>query len=536
MTTPFSAGGEGNVFGHERSSGAAFPAGRGASTAAALVAALLVAGCGTRLNDAEFRAAAELGESAAAPLVPPDGNGGSTEGVAEAPVSAAEPIPETGEASGIASSGIAASRRPATQAAAGPGTAGNGSRPPSAPVAAGQSRPAPATAASGPSADPSGPPTDAAAGGAAAPAPAPRALAKSPVRLGHIGDYSGIVGSVLGAGALAAQVTVRYINDHGGLNGHPVQLITGDSAADPARALSLAKQMVENDGVLGFMGNIWPLSGRGAQSYLEGRRIPVMGGDAAARFWNDSPVYFPHGAAWPTVTLAAAKMAVDLGKPKIAVLHCVEAEACHIWTEVLNARAGEVGAKVVYDAQVSLAQPDFTAECIQARRNGAEAILAGVESASISRLARACGQQGYHPQYVTGSFALVASTAKDPNLDGLVAPVSTFPYPAADTPQTREYHAAIERYAPNIEQSPTTSAVWSAGAMLHHVGRALPDTPTPQDFFEAVWQVKNETFGGLTPPVSFFTNKPTPETNCYFTMAAQRGTFVAPQGSRHSCF
>src|SRR5207237_8657376 len=75
-------------------------------------------------------------------------------------------------------------------------------------------------------------------------------VSASRVTIGHVGDYSGVVGSILGPGGLGMQVAVRYINGHGGLNGHPVQLVVGDAAGDPARAPSRVRDVVAKQGAV----------------------------------------------------------------------------------------------------------------------------------------------------------------------------------------------------------------------------------------------------------------------------------------------
>ena len=478
----------------------------------ALVAAgLLVAGCGTRLDDAEIRAGVFEGEQASATSATVDGMPSpETVGPDAAGLPAPEPSGPTSEA-GIGTKTVVAGASGASNVAGQVQRNSGGS---------GGSRTSPA---SGPAAKP---------GGAA---PAASAAAASRIAIGHIGDYSGVVGAVLGPGALGMQVAVRHINDHGGLAGHPVQLIVGDAAGDPARALSLARDMVENKGVIAFSGNIWPLSSSGPKSYLEEKRIPVLGGDVATTVWISSPMYFPNGAAFPVTALAAAKTSVDAGRRKVALVHCVEAEPCAIWDKTLSAEAGRVGAQLVYKAQVSLAQPDYTAECLQAQRNGAEGILAALDGGSLTRLARSCTQQGYRPQYVTMNLATTPAMTKDPNLEGLLTPTSHFPYVADDTPATREYHAAIDRYAPG-QAGPATATTWAAAALLREAGKALPANPTPADFLEGAWRIKDNNLGGLTIRLTFVRDRSTtspPE--CYFVLGVKGRRYVAPQGSKPNC-
>ena len=45
------------------------------------------------------------------------------------------------------------------------------------------------------------------------------------------------------------------VNDNGGINGRPIQYIDEDEQIDPQQIAGLAKKLVEQDGVLGFVGN-----------------------------------------------------------------------------------------------------------------------------------------------------------------------------------------------------------------------------------------------------------------------------------------
>lgn len=484
---------------------------------ALLGAALLAGGCGTRVSDDHTRAAAEVESVLRA------AQDGSSQ------VAVPQPAGLVAKEGLAAGSGVGAGTGSAThperrRSASAPsiGEAPNRTRVPSA-----GSPPAP------PHAGAPVPPPEGSGDVAARSAQAPVAMA--PVKIGNIGDYSGVIGAIVGPGAAGMRVAVRAINDDGGLNGHPVQLVVGDAGSDPTRAAYLVKEMVERQGVVAFAGNLWPLSASGARSYLEKNRVPVLGGDLADPVWFDSPAFFPNGPGTPVWSAGAAKMAASAGKPKIAVLWCVESNACSTWHRSIAGEAAGVGAEVVYDAQVSLAQPDYTAECIQARNKGAQAVLAAVEGGSLSRLAQSCKRQDYAPLYITLNLATVPATAKDPNLEGLLTVNPHFPYAADDTTAARKYHEAMARYAPNLEEGPATGSTWAAGALLRLVGRAIPPKPTSADFLAGVWRIKDDNLGGLTVPLSYTEGRPTPSPRCYFVMGVKNGRYVAPQGSRPDC-
>jgi branched-chain amino acid transport system substrate-binding protein len=505
---------------------------------AAMAATLLVAGCGTRLDDSAIENAASrvitapggqaaAGDTGAAPA-------GEAVSVADQPAAdGSEGATSVAAAGGTAAAanGATASGSSAATAPAGPATAGGtGSARASSGGGAGGAK-----AAAGPTAG-----AAPAAGGNAgttpgAPGATPAAATGSTIVIGNVGDYSGIVGSVLHMGGPMAQVVARHINDTGGLNGHPVKMLVADAAGDPSRALSIVRDMVENKGVVAFMGNLWVLSASGARSYLEQKKIPAIGGDVATAMWFKSPMFFPQASSFPTMAVGSVKTMADLGYKKIALGYCAEVEACKIYHDEGTARAASVGAEIVYTAQVSLAQPDYTAECIQAQRSGAQALMLGVDSTALSRFARSCFQQGFKVPIVTASLATIASTTKDPNLEGLLSPVGTFPYVANDLPAEGEYAAAIARYAPTLEQSSATSAVWVSGALLREVSKALPPTVTPADFLKGLYQIKNNTLGGVAPPLTFIEGKPAPDFTCYFIQKIVGGKFTAPQGSKQTC-
>jgi branched-chain amino acid transport system substrate-binding protein len=107
---------------------------------------------------------------------------------------------------------------------------------------------------------------------------------------------------------------------------------------------------------------------------------------------------------------------------------------------------------------------------------------------------------------------------------------------ADDTPEAREYRAAIGRYAPSLDSSPTTTTVWTAGALLRAVGRKLPDKVTAADFFPGLYGIRNNTLGGLVGPLTFNEGKAASPIACVFQLKVVDHRFTAPSGSQQQCF
>ena len=65
-----------------------------------------------------------------------------------------------------------------------------------------------------------------------------------------------------------------------------------DSNSDPNRYFSLVKQMVEENKVIAFLGQMAPLTVNAGDKYLREKGIPVIGGDGAHGLWFQSPVLY----------------------------------------------------------------------------------------------------------------------------------------------------------------------------------------------------------------------------------------------------
>ena len=77
------------------------------------------------------------------------------------------------------------------------------------------------------------------------------------------------------------------VNDNGGINGRPIQYIEEDEHVDPAEIAGLAKKLIEDDGVLGLVGNtsLIDCSVNGAYYAYKGF-FPIIAGVDQACFEN----------------------------------------------------------------------------------------------------------------------------------------------------------------------------------------------------------------------------------------------------------
>lgn len=361
---------------------------------------------------------------------------------------------------------------------------------------------------------------------------------KSPIVIGNVGNYSGPGGATIAAGAEALKVWARWVNDHGGLAGHRVDVISVDDGQDPARYQAAVKDLVENRHVVAFVAQMAPYTIQASVKYLEEKRIPVIGGDCAEHLWNESPMMFNQCADVQTTLYGTTYLAAKFGKSKKwGLLYCVEAQACpDAKQDYIDAGvAKESGMEPLYSAQISIAQPDFTAECIEARNRGVEVLTVISDTNTLERVASSCGRQGYHPQFAQSGGTMDARAAANPLLDGAVVSTNTFPHVPIDAAPVNEFFQAMAKYAPKSGVQAFHSLGWAAAKLFEKAAQNVGEPATTQQILDGLWSMKNETLGGIVSPMTFERDKPTPKSRCFFYVAIKSSKQIAPQGLQQFC-
>jgi branched-chain amino acid transport system substrate-binding protein len=494
-----------------------------ARNVAAILAVLVVAGaaCGSRRDlgaypyDAKAQGAAAPAAdagSASAPAAPDRGAAG--EGTGPAPAAATADVgPQPAARSGAAGSAAAGAAAPTVSLAPSRAAAAGSSATVATRSAASSAVPAPA---------PGGP-------AAGAPGCAPKC---APVVVGHVGTYTGVFASFANAPE-GVRAWGQAVNARGGIDGHPVKVIIAEDGGDPARHRSLVQSMVEQDGVIAFIHGFNPTTGQAAVDYLTKKGVPVVGSDPSSNWYYDSPVYFPHSSAGrkgvtKALLGATAEVAVPQGKTKMALLACNEAQICRDLTADMPAAAGQFGLKVVSQAQASLAQPDYTAECLAARNAGAEIFFLAFDSQSYGRVAKSCSSVGYKP-----IFSLVPNVTNNiadiKEMEGAVITAIVKPWFDTSHPGIAAMHAAMKQYTPRAQPDNEAGLAWTSAVLFERAATGhLSATPTAQDILNGLWSLKDETLGGLTYPLTFTKGQNAPVKSCWWVAMIRDGRFTSP--------
>lgn len=363
---------------------------------------------------------------------------------------------------------------------------------------------------------------------------------KPPIIIGTVGEQSGLVGAYEFSGVQAVRAWVASINTRGGLHCHPVKYIVADDGGDPSRNQALTQKMVEQDGVIAFVYNNAPLAGQGSVDYINRKRIPVVGSDTASPWFNHHPMHFPQASSGEDINRGAvsalAQVAKPLGKTKLAAVSCVEAATCSGMGSLVADLAAQYGLKLVYNAKVTLAQPDYTSNCQAAKEAAAELFIAWVDGNATSRIARSCAALNFRPIFVTDATAVLPdSFAKDQNLNGVVLGTSVAPW-TANIPAITELVNTLKRYGPGVPMKGPTVAGWASAKLFETAVKNVPDVTSPEDILAGLWSVKNNDLGGLTGLLTFTKGAPNNRPGfCHFIAQLKDGVWGSPNGNQRTC-
>lgn len=97
-----------------------------------------------------------------------------------------------------------------------------------------------------------------------------------PVKIGVNIELSGPAAVQGTAYKNAVELVAKTINDAGGVNGQPIELIIRDNKSDPTQALQVAKGMVENDNVVAIVGGGSSPTTMSTVEFVQSAKVPIV--------------------------------------------------------------------------------------------------------------------------------------------------------------------------------------------------------------------------------------------------------------------
>jgi branched-chain amino acid transport system substrate-binding protein len=334
----------------------------------------------------------------------------------------------------------------------------------------------------------------------------------------------------------------KTVNAKGGANGYHVVVKSVDDGTDPAKASEGMKKLLDAH-VVAIVGENATATESVWAPLATGARVPIIGGGAYSTNWTANPLYFPITTTAILDGLqAGVQNAAKNGVKKLGATYDAAIPQAAAAAPLFESYAKKYGLTWTKGLAVDVQGADFTAQCVQFKQAGTEAIYIASAATELPRMARDCARQQYFPVYLSGDGGLARDDLiKDPNIKAQYAAIYSFPYLDKSTPATKEFHKAMDKYAPKVLtgnlRQPVTH-VWTAAKAMEKVADNLTaPNPTNEDVLKALYQFKDETLGGLAPQPITFTEgaEGNPHISCYFTMQTKNHKLTSPSGMKPEC-
>ncbi len=352
--------------------------------------------------------------------------------------------------------------------------------------------------------------------------PAPQAPAateavrpQEPVKVGAIFDLTGATADVGTPYSEGVKGFVEWLNSKGGVEGHPIDLVSADYAYKVDQAEALYSQFV-GEGVVAFMG--W---GTGDTEALRPRiaedKIPFMSASysAALTKMDEAPYNFLIGTTYSDQAIIALRWAADdwaakgnSGKPKVAVIH----------HDSPFGQSPLEDAKAFADANgigfTSLPMPrgatDYVAELAQIQQFGANYVIVHTVSSPAAVLLKNAADQGYKNSM---QFILLNWCADEIliNLAGAAAEgvfgALPFTPPTSPVPGHKDPDEWLKSKGSSLEAKGLhySQGWWTMAVMTEGIRRTIQQGKpvTGENIRGGLESIQNFDTGGVTAPISF---------------------------------
>jgi branched-chain amino acid transport system substrate-binding protein len=358
---------------------------------------------------------------------------------------------------------------------------------------------------------------------------------KSPIVIGNVSTLSGPEVAPGGATSIVPTLnaSVSAMNAAGGINGHPVKLITMDDGGSPSVAASDVQRLIQSDHVVALVGESDAYDELSWQKIVDSAKVPVVGGFANDLEWQSDPNYFPSSTTGQAYTESVTAVAKQAGGKDFGFPYCVESAICKQVVPIVKSGAKGEGLKWAGAVAVSSSAPNYTAPCLQLKSAGADVLFESV--AAPVRFVDACTSQGFRPKEVIccGEDSTPGLTS-DPAFEGTYSAEPSFPW-FLHNAATAPYFAAMAKYAPSTKLSANSTTEWTAVKLFQTAAQQTQGPLTSASLMNTLRRIKNETLGGITPGPLNFANATFHPVNCVFAIQLKHGSWTAPRGMKTDC-
>jgi branched-chain amino acid transport system substrate-binding protein len=202
-----------------------------------------------------------------------------------------------------------------------------------------------------------------------------QALAQGPIKIGAVLAATGPAAFIGEPERKAILLLQEQINQSGGVNGRPIEVVIYDSEGDPTKAVSATKRLIEVDNVVAVLGPSTTGESLAAFPLAERAKVPLISGVGSSALTHPVKPYVYRPVVGNDVVVSKVLGHMKkLGHLKVATVTPAIAYGEDARTEFVAA-APKAGIQVVAQETYRTSDTDMTAQLLRVKASGAQAIL-----------------------------------------------------------------------------------------------------------------------------------------------------------------
>jgi len=229
-----------------------------------------------------------------------------------------------------------------------------------------------------------------------------------------IGAFTPVTGPVPFYSILthAAEAYYRHLNETGGIKGWQVKYVTYDDGYDPARSVTVARKLVEDDGAFALSAAVGTATNVAVIPYAKEVSLPMIGPIGGASAFFVEPNVFPLLPDYGWSAAANADYAInDLGLKKVAMLWEND-ELGKSAKRGFDAYLAHLGIEPVESVSFDVKTTSFSPHIRRVANSGAEAVILFGSNANLAAALKAADLQGLKIKWFAPFFTADPSTYK----------------------------------------------------------------------------------------------------------------------------
>jgi branched-chain amino acid transport system substrate-binding protein len=283
------------------------------------------------------------------------------------------------------------------------------------------------------------------------------------IKIGNIAPYTGTFAEYA-VEARAEAVYFRMVNGRGGINGRKINFISVDAGAEPGKSLRVAKDLVEQEGVLALFGTFGKAANVAVRAYVNEKTVPQLFVQSSSSTIDD-PAHFPWTmgflATFRTETLAYAKYILQTRpEAKVGVLYANDETGKEYLAGLRDGLGDKASTMIVREAVFKYSDPATVDAQVDALKgSGADVFINLAVGTAATQALRKAYDNGWRPtQFIPNASLSIAAFLEPAGLEKASGIISNA--------RSKGWAGAPSRSDPAVAEFLSWMAAYNPGASL----------------------------------------------------------------------